>query len=258
MIDRLQEKGWHTADNLEHPLASLQGKALDSYKLVVLLGAKNRFGARYFQMFLKNQSDVISNQPVIIGLYNQGKYPGYNWIEIVNFSPRVSFGSDEESLDISKDGLFLQLMRHLADLIPPGGHMMVEYDSPEQQDTARSLALGIPPILTPLGYILFLAGCGSSFKDWHFAEGGSEGPRKLQGNKALNSKQAQINKERTTQKIKSFLARQSSAGNSELERAAINRALNILNEFKRRNTSGVYLWMLCSLQVVYNQPWRGV
>jgi len=243
MIDRLQEKGWNTADNLEHPLASLQGQALDSYKLVILLGATNRFGARYFQMFLKNQSDVISNQPVIIGLYNQGKYPGYNWVEIINLSPQVSFGSDEESLDIYKDSLVLQLMQHLADLIPPGGHMMIEYDSLDQQDTARSLALGIPPVLTPLGYILFLAGCGSSFKDWHFAEGGSEGPRKLQGNKALNSKQAKINRERTTQEIKSFLARQSSAGNSKLERAAIKRALNILSEFKRQNTSGISpLW----------------
>lgn len=85
----------------------------------------------------------------------------------------------EQVLDISANGLHRQLLQYLADLIPPGGHMMVEYDSLEQQAAARSLALGSPPILTPLGYMLFLVGCGTSFKDWHFAEGGSEGPRKL-------------------------------------------------------------------------------
>jgi hypothetical protein len=239
MIDRLQKKGWSLVNNQPHPLASLQGKALDSYKLVVLLGAKNRYGASYFQVFLRNESGEVSQRPVVIGLHNQGKYPGYNWIEIASFSPRVSFGSDKESLDIAQDGLVLQLMQHLADLIPPGGHMMVEYDSPEQQDTARSLALGIPPILTPLGYILFLVGCGSSFKDWHFAEGGTEGPRKLQGNKALNRQQAQIKSRETVQELTDFLARQSSAGNSELERAASNRASSILSELKRRNTGGV-------------------
>lgn len=210
IIANLQDNGWTLVDGRQHPLGNLQGKAVDSYELVVLLGIKNRFGASYFQVFLQNESGEVSQQPVVVGLHNQGKYPSYNWIEIISLSSRVSFGSGEEALDTSLNGLTRQLFQQLADLIPPGGHMMVEYDSPHQQDTARSLALGIPPILTPLGYMLLLIGCGAGFKDWHFAEGGSEGPRKLQGYKALNSQHAKLKIQETTKELTKFLDRLSS------------------------------------------------
>jgi len=170
-LDDLKGKGWVLANSKKPPLGNLQEKDLGSYRLVVLLGPKNRTGATYFQMFLQNASGSISSQPVIIGLHNQGKYPGYNWIEIIRFSSEVSFTSEKQALTISTKELAQQLFQYLADLIPPGGHLMVEYDSPEHKDTAHSLALGVPPIATPLGYLLFSAGCGAGFKDWHFAEG---------------------------------------------------------------------------------------
>ena len=116
--------------------------------------------------------------------------------------------------------------------------MMVEYDSPEQQDTARSLAMSIPPIATPLGCMLFLAGCGAGFKNWHFAEGGSEGPRKLQGYKALNSRHAQPKTGEAIQELIAFLGKLPSVAGSELERAAQNRALAILNHFKGQKKNG--------------------
>ena len=236
-IASLQDKGWTLVDDRQHPLGNLQGKAIDSYELVVLSGIRNRFGAGYFQVLLRNESGEVSRQPVVIGLHNQGEYPSYNWIEIISLSSRVSFGSGEEVLDTSLNGLTRQLFEHLADLIPPGGHMMVEYDSPEQQDTADCLALGIPPIATPLGYMLFLIGCGAGFKDWYFAEGGSEGPRKLQGYKALNSQHAQLKMEETVKELTDFLDRLSSKDVPELERAAQGRALDILNRFKQQNKS---------------------
>ena len=227
-INSLLEKGWILANSQQHPLGNLQGKALGSYKLVVLLGPKNKFGASYFQVFLQNASSEVSHQPVVMGLHSQGKYPSYNWIEIISFSSLLSFASGK--LD---DELARQLFQYLADLLPPGGHMMVEYDSPEQQDTARSLALGIPPAATPLGYMLFLIGCGAGFKDWYFAEGAIEGPRKLQGYKALNSQHAQLKTEEIVQELNAFLGRLPSVAGSELERAAQDRALAILNKFKR-------------------------
>jgi hypothetical protein len=236
-IDSLQDKGWTLVDDQQHPLGNLQGKGLGSYRLVVLIGAKSRIGASYFQVFLQNDSGEVSQKPVVIGLHNQGKYPSYNWIEIISLSSWVSFGSGEQVLDISANELRRQLLQYLADLIPPGGHMMVEYDNPEQQDTAGSLALGIPPILTPLGYTLFLVDCGASFKDWHFAEGGSEGPRKLQGYKALNSQHAQLKMEEILQELGDFLDRLPLAVSSELERAAQDRALAILNKFEQQNKS---------------------
>jgi len=235
VIDSLREKGWTLADSQQHPLGSLQGKGLGAYKLVVLLGSKNKIGARYFQVFLQKNSGETSRQPAVIGLFNQGKYPSYNWIEIVSLSPRINFGFAKQAIDISAKGLTQQLFQYLADLIPPGGHMMVEYDSPEQQDTARSLTLGIPPIATPLGHMLFLIGCGAGFKDWHFAEGGSEGPRKLQGYKALNNQHAQLKSEETIKELVTFLDRLPPMPDSELERAAQKRASAIISRLKQDN-----------------------
>lgn len=88
-IDNLLEKGWALADAQQHPLGSLQGKGLDSYKLLFLIGAKNRIGASYFQVFFQNTSGEVSRQPVIIGLHNHGNYPSYSWIEIISLSSQV-------------------------------------------------------------------------------------------------------------------------------------------------------------------------
>lgn len=221
----LLEKGWTLAGK-EHPLGRLQGKSLGSYRLVVWLGMKNRFGARYFRVFLQNVAGEVSLEPVILGLFNQGRYPGYNWIEV------ISFGSSEPALDIAAGGLTRRLFQYLAGLIPPGGHLMVEYDSPAEQDTARSLALGIPPVVTPLGYMMFLVGCGAGFKDWYFAESGSEGPRKLQGYKALSSEQARLKTGEMIAELRAFLKRLPSAPVSELERAARDRARAILSRYQ--------------------------
>jgi hypothetical protein len=216
---------------VQHPLCCLQDRNLGSYELVVTVGQKHRIGASYFYLFLQGSSGEVSREPVVFGLHHQGKYPSYNWIEVISLSPRVSFKSGK-AIDISMAEI-RQLFQYLAELIPPGGHMMVEYDSPEQQETARSLALGIPPVATPLGYKMFLAGCGDSFKDWHFAEGGCEGPRKLQGYKALDEQHAERRANEMVAELTAFLAGTSEETSSELEEAARNRALAVLNKLKR-------------------------
>ena len=126
------------------------------------------------------------------------------------------------------------LFEYLVDLIPRGGHLMVEYDSPEQEETVRALDLGVPPVATPLGYIMFLAGYDAGFKDWYFAEGGTEGPRKLQGYRSLDEHHARLKAQEMTQELKSFLNRPLTA-NLEIEKAARGRAyaaLNVLEENK--------------------------
>jgi hypothetical protein len=216
---------------VQHPLCRLRDRNLGPYKLVVKVGQKHKSGASYFYLFLRDSSGEVSREPVVFGLHHQGKYPSYNWIEVISLPPRVNFESGE-AIDISMAET-QQLFQYLAELIPPGGHMMVEYDSPEQQETARSLALGIPPVATPLGYMMFLAGCGDSFKDWHFAEGGCEGPRKLQGYKALDEQHAERRAGETVAELTAFLARISEEESSELEKAARDRALAVLNKLKR-------------------------
>jgi len=78
-------------------------------------------------------------------------------------------------------------------------------------------------------------GCGAEFKDWRFAEGGSEGPRKLQGYKALNNQHAQLKSKETIKELVTFLDRLPPMAGSELERAAQNRAAAILSKLKQEN-----------------------
>lgn len=227
------DRGWKVVEGEEHVLARLQGRPLGQTVLLILLGPKNRFGARYFQIFLRSDRGQPSDQSMILGLYSSGRYPSYNWIEVISFSSCVSFGGDNAAeLCVYLDGLASELFQYLADLLPRGGHMMIEYDSPEHEGTRRSLALGIPPAATPLGFLLFSVGCGAGFKDWHFAEGGSEGPRKLQGYKALNSEDAFLKARELEQELESFLKRPAKEGRSDLQESARKRALDILRKLK--------------------------
>ena len=73
------EKGWTLVNNKCHPLAKLQCKRLGSYSIVLLIGPKNKFGFIYFKIYLKNSVGDTRRNPVVIGLYNQGDYPSYNW-----------------------------------------------------------------------------------------------------------------------------------------------------------------------------------
>lgn len=229
VIDELKKKGWISAVSQKHILGGLQKKTLISYRLLSFIGPKNRFGAIYFQLFLMNNKNEISHQSVIVGLHHQGSYPSYNWIEIIKMAPQVSFSPNEKVFFSFPPDKFTQLLfKHLVDLLPPGGHIMVEYDSPEHQPTARLLASGIPPVATPLGYTLFLAGCDAGFKDWYIAEGGTEGPRKLQGYKAIDIQHTRRKAKEMAEELGAFLTQPPSATISQLEKEARERASAVL------------------------------
>lgn len=80
------------------------------------------------------------------------------------------------------EALAAELVRALADLLPPGGYLMIGYGDDE---TERGLKRRFPPVATPLGKALFDAGA-TWFKDWYYPEGWMEGGMKLQGNKAVS------------------------------------------------------------------------
>jgi len=110
--------------------------------------------------------------------------------------------------------------------LPPGGHLMVEYDSPQRAETpGRSRA--VPAIATPLGELLFSIGCGARFKDWQIAEGGTEGPRKLQAYKPPSGEIAQRWRREASADLRAFLER-SAAGASDAVLAARRRAESLL------------------------------
>lgn len=180
-IDHLLARQWASSEG--HPLDALQGQEIGPLRLIVLLGPKNNVGSRYFQLFLSDAQDALSEDPLALGLFNTGLYPAFNWAEFTQYEPVVTFAG--KARDIRTDGDDRALFEMLSALVPAGGHMMVEYDSPFHEATARILTLGYPPVTTPLGYRLFQAGV-RSFRDWYISEGGREGPRKLQGFKPLN------------------------------------------------------------------------
>src|SRR6266540_5920905 len=174
-IDALLSKKWSLPG--EHPLARLHAAPLGEHRLMVLLGPKNNVGSRYFQLFVADTGGELAAEPLALGLHNSGPFPAYNWIELTQYHPVQRFG--DETLDLATEGLDRKLFETLSELVPPGGHMMVEYDSPSQRASERVLTLGYPQAASPLGYLMFRAGC-RSYRDWYISEGGREGPRELQ------------------------------------------------------------------------------
>ena len=180
-LEALLAKTWSLPG--EHPLARLDGLFLGETRVIVLLGPKNNVGSRYFQLWLADTEGHLSSEALALGLYNSGPFPAFNWVEFTRYQPRASF--NRRQVDIRDGGHDLALFEALSALVPVGGHIMCEYDSPSQKATERILTLGYPPAVSPLGYRLFQAGC-RSYRDWYISEGGREGPRKLQGFKPLN------------------------------------------------------------------------
>ncbi len=201
LIDHLLARQWSVAG--DHPLAALQGKKIGLCRLIVLLGPKNNVGSRYFQLFLAGAQGGLSEDPLALGLFNTGPYPAFNWVELTHYEPVVALAGRRS--DIREAGHDRALFEMLSALVPAGGHLMVEYDSPSQEATARVLTLGYPPATSPIGYRLFQAGA-RSYRDWYISEGGREGPRKLQGFKPLNEDIAREKTAALLAEVKAVLA----------------------------------------------------
>ncbi len=213
-----------------HPLAVLDGLALGACQLGVLLGPKNNVGSTYFRLVLRDAAGREGEPYPALGLYNHGPFPAYNWVELIRYEPLISFGP--ERLDLRASGAEEPIFAALSSLVPPGGHLMVEYDSPGHAETARGLALGFPPAVTPLGYRLFQAGC-RSFRDWYISEGGREGPRKLQGFKPLNEEARREKDGLLRREVEEFLGREALGAHQPLEAEARERGRRLLEALAR-------------------------
>ncbi len=124
-----------------------------------------------------------------------------------------------------------EIFRRLGELIPPNGRLMVAYeafsvDSPALQETREALRRGVPPLATPVGELLFYADCWLGMRDWYIPEGGREGHRKLQGNKALNAGHRQRRADEALTQLLAFLD-EPDADSDALMRAARQRGAAI-------------------------------
>jgi hypothetical protein len=201
-IEALTAKRWALPG--EHPLAALHGAALGDCLTLLLLGPKSSVGSQSFQLLLADGERRLGEHSLAFGLFNRGPYPAFNWIELTRYDSVLAY--DGAELDLVAQGLDLPFFEMLSALVPAGGHLMVEYDSPSQRPTERMLTLGYPPPGTPLGFLLFRVGC-RSYKNWHISEGWREGPRKLQGFKPWNEEIAREKTQSLEDELSSFLAR---------------------------------------------------
>jgi len=190
-------------DSVLAPLAETEiGRGV---RLAVEIGPKNHVGARYFQAFLTAEGLGRTGAPMLRGLYNRGPYPGFNWIEVTDYDGTPEL-EDGRELEIP-EAIDLRIVGALGARVPAGGHLMMEYDSPARRSTALALAARVPPVATPLGAMMFAAGCGVAFRDWYISEGGREGPRKLQGFRAIDHEHERIRGERMLRELDEFMAR---------------------------------------------------
>jgi hypothetical protein len=181
-------------------------------------------GKRYFRVELENGG---KSRRFVEALYNDGPYPGQNWVEIYDLDlPEPLRGKERFAPDLKP------YLQPLADAIPPGGHLMAEYEKPDWHTTQRGLLAGIPPIATPMGALLFNLGVGDSFKDWYFPEGGMEGSRKLQGNKAYSAEQRREMRAKRADELRRFLAAPS-RGPEEIDRRARDTAAGVLKVLEK-------------------------
>ena len=194
------------SEQVDHPASRWDGVAVgEDVTLEAWLGPRNAVGASYFRLYLSDAEMGRSGEPLVFGLLSSGRYPGFNWVEVIEY--RELLPMENGRTVTVPQGVERMVFRRLAELVPPGGHLMAEYDSPARRMTARALAAGVPPRATPLGATLAAAGCGVAFRDWYISEGGREGPRKLQGFSAADEAHARRRNEETLSALEAFMRR---------------------------------------------------
>ncbi len=181
VTDHAPTPGWQTVSAVsDHLLAGLARREVgQGVRLVVEAGPLDRVGARRFRVLLRSREVGLTVEPFVAGVLDLDPPAGAPWIEVTRYRARLPLANGEQ-VEVP-EGIGLQVMEALADLLPPGGSLVVEYDSPALAITAQALAAGVPPAATPLGGMLFVAGCGSAIRDCAASSGGRSGRRALQG-----------------------------------------------------------------------------
>lgn len=183
---------------------------------------------RAFEVRAVNRDAHEASRPtlevVFISVTAEGAFP---WIECTYDDELVVAG---RATLLSENGiaesLFVELGRHL----PPGGHFMITYEGTQgvHRETISGLKADIPPFVTPLGFLLFKAGC-LTCHDWYWPEGWMEGARKLRGQKPPDETYRRRWSKDQRRELREFI-RTAPGKKSPMHRAAVERAKRILQE----------------------------
>ncbi len=230
-------------------LRAINSRRIGEYRLQVeLRPLKQRSGWTRFSIFMKDRTGRMASRkdhtgeyvhsPVLDGIHSRGGRGIKAWIEVGDYFPIVHFRDNilpEQILTLSGTELDRRLFQIVADLIPPGGHLMLAYDvsyeSSLHRETMESLSRNIPCVCTPLGKLLFDVGF-RLVKNWYLAEGGCEGPQKLWGEKPPDDAEARRFDRMTFFQVLGFSARRPGENSGERELNARRRAMQVLSELR--------------------------
>jgi hypothetical protein len=213
----------------------LEGRRLGRFtlKLTSVRPVKVRTGWFYFTLAVAAREGAVSRGPLMTGIVSAGGRGVAPWFEC-RLYPEVELASDKK-LDARAEGLEAGAVEAVGELVPPGGHMMVDYENAGQEETFAALVLRVPPAASYLGALMFCAGFRGHFKDWYFSEGGHEGPRKLQANKSPNAAEARRALAAHREELAAFVGRAlpERRDQAEVIRKAQARARALLEEMGR-------------------------
>ena len=182
-------------------------------------------GRVHFDCLLKNQQEILSTASVFSGIFNQGRQDPSAGCVDGDYFENVAFRSINISL--TEAGLDVPLFKVLGELVHAGGSFLVSYTSVSDESrvhkqTEQALARGYPPVVTPLGYLLFLAGCGVKLKDRPPTHDRRRDSSKLQGFKPLNAEERKKKGLSLIRELHQFIGTRPE--NDELARACRTRA----------------------------------
>jgi hypothetical protein len=190
-----------------------------------------RAGWLRFALTVRDENGQPARTPLMTGIISGGGRGIMPWLE-ARIHPWLEL-ADGQPFDGRAAGLEAEIIRLIGTLIPAGGHLMIEYESPGQSQTHRELLLRVPPAATHLGALMFAAGFRGHFKDWYISEGGHEGPRKLQANKSPSAAAAGEALRSNLGELKQFIKRPlpQNAEDAALLAHSQDRARSLLKEF---------------------------
>ena len=164
-------------------LDDLEGRRVGTFTLVPADFAPSRFSnQREFVLYLQRRG-IRSESPIFRGTFsaavaalNLTSWIDGEFIEQTRIAGTLVKLWNEEF----NDGAALGVMKALGDKIPAGGRIWLAYERYGDEgasilETRHGLQAQVPPLATPMGFLLWAADCWLGVRDWHFPEGGREG-----------------------------------------------------------------------------------
>lgn len=223
-------------------VSQLQSKKIGPFITQVQFHPKHKVGHFDLTLYLKNEEGILSQSPLIQGLYSKGNVSQniQSWWDI-HYSDQADFWG-KEPIILGQIGSYAEeVFEMIGKTLEPGGMIFVslitdmvwEIKSKLHQITRDCLSLRsleIPPAATPLGRLLYLSGC-PIVKSQAFDVQGSS---RLAGEKAPNSQMEKEFLRKLHMQLQEFLSRKDQRERSKGEQLCLGNAEDILNRLKEK------------------------